>query len=104
MSMPDEFSVRVECGSAIVTPVGELDLAAASPLRVAMQRAIDVADDAVRVDLSGVTFVDSTALAIFVEARREAVRRQVAFCLSQPAPNVRRVLAVTRLDELLCEE
>jgi anti-anti-sigma factor len=102
--MPDEFSVCVQGGTATVKPAGELDLAAASALRVAIQRAIGAANDAVRVDLRAVSFVDSTALAVFVEAWREATQSHVSFCLAHAAPNVRRVLSMTRLDELLCAE
>ncbi len=85
----------------MVRPSGELDLAAGPALRIALQQAISVADHAVQVDLGAVTFVDSTALAIFVQAKRDASARQLAFRLSKPAPNVRRVLAMTRLTELL---
>jgi anti-sigma B factor antagonist len=101
MSMSGEFEVRVESGTSVVCPAGELDLAAGPVLRDALQQAINVAGAAVRVDLSAVTFVDSTALAIFVQAWRDASARQLAFHLSKPAPNVRRVLAMTRLTQLL---
>jgi anti-sigma B factor antagonist len=102
MTMPYEIPVQVDGDIVMVRPVGELDLAAAPSLRTALQRAFDAAADAVRVDLSAVTFLDSTALTVLVEAWREAETRVLAFCVGSPAPNVRRVLDITGLDRLIC--
>jgi anti-sigma B factor antagonist len=104
MTVPDEIPVQVDGGIVIVCPVGDLDLVTAPSLRAALQRAFDVADDAVRLDLRAVTFLDSTALAVLVEAWREAQTRVVAFCVAGAAPNVRRVLDITGLDRLLCDD
>jgi anti-sigma B factor antagonist len=103
MAMPDEIPVQVQGGIVIVCPVGELDLAAAPALRAALRRALHVADQGVRVDLSAVTFLDSTALAALVETWREAEATEMSFCVDRAAPNVRRVLEITRLDSLICE-
>jgi anti-sigma B factor antagonist len=100
--MPDEFDVRLEKGTAVVCPTGELDLAAAPALRAAVEHALRSANGAVVVDLSAVSFVDSTALAVFVDAWRRASEAELGFHLSRPTPNVRRVLAVTDLTRLLC--
>jgi anti-sigma B factor antagonist len=100
--MPIKIAFQVEGGIVIVCPVGELDLAAAPSLRTALWRAFDLADDAVRVDLRAVTFLDSTALTVLVEAWREGEARDLAFCVAGTAPNVRRVLDITGLDRLVC--
>ncbi len=49
-------------------PSGELDLAAAPSLRAALGRALESGAAAVCVDLSAVTFLDSTGLNVFVDA------------------------------------
>ncbi|HKA03774.1 MAG TPA: STAS domain-containing protein [Acidimicrobiales bacterium] len=102
MNLPDEFDVRLEEGTAVVRPTGELDLATAPALRAALEHALRIAERAVLVDLAAVTFLDSTALAVFVETWRKASDGTVGFRLSRPAPNVRRVLAMTDLTGLLC--
>ena len=91
-----------ESGTIVVGPEGELDLAAADSFRTALQAAVRSADRAVKVDLAAVTFIDSTALAVLVDAWRRARERDVVLCVLRPAPNVRRVLDITGLDRLLC--
>ena len=55
---------------ALVTPDGELDVATAPALRDALRRAAATGCSLVVVDLSGVTFVDSTVLGVLVEVHR----------------------------------
>jgi anti-sigma B factor antagonist len=102
--LPNTVDVRLtDDGIAVVSPTGELDLSRATPLRAALERALAIGFKAVHVDLGAVTFVDSTALAAVVEAWRHATRREVGFKLTDPAPNVRRVLEITDLDRLVDE-
>lgn len=102
MSVPEEVAVEDEGGTIVVCPEGELDLAVADSFRRELQDAVRAADRAVHVDLAAVTFIDSTALAALVDAWRQAAERSVVLCVLRPAPNVRRVLAITGLDQLLC--
>jgi anti-anti-sigma factor len=104
MSMPEAIPVQEHDGTVVVCPVGELDLAVADELRSALARAVEFAHRGVRIDLGAVTFVDSTALAALVHAWRHAERRGIALCVVRPAPNVRRVLAITGLERLLCPD
>jgi anti-anti-sigma factor len=101
-STPNAVDVRItDDGTAVVSPAGELDLSQVPPLRAAFERALAVGVKAVHVDLGAVTFVDSTALSVLVEAWRRTRRREVGFRLTDPAPNVRRVLEITKLDRLV---
>jgi anti-sigma B factor antagonist len=102
MRVPEEVTVEDESGTIVVCPEGELDLAAADAFRTALQDALRRARRAVQVDLAAVTFIDSTALAVLVDAWRQAEERDVVLCVLRPAPNVRRVLDITGLDRLLC--
>jgi anti-anti-sigma factor len=77
---------------------GEIDAAGAPALRAALAELREVVGgDAVVLDLSEVTFMDSSGLAALVDAssggRRVEVRR--------PSPIVRRVIEMTGLDGLL---
>src|SRR5262245_47647350 len=102
MSVSEEVAVEDESGTIVVCPEGELDLAVASSFRILLQDALGRADRAVHVDLAGVTFIDSTALAVLVDAWRQAAERGLVLCVLRPMPNVRRVLDITGLDRLLC--
>ena len=89
--------VSVEGKAAVVRLAGELDLYTADAVREALVRALDPAPERVVVDLADVTFIDSTALGVLIEARRRLpdVGR---FRLASPGLEVRRALEVSGLD------
>ena len=101
MSVPEEVAVDDESGTIVVCPEGELDLVVADSFRMELQDAVRRAARAVQVDLGAVTFLDSTTLAVLVDTWRQAAEHGVTLCVLRPAPNVRRVLAITGLDQLL---
>jgi stage II sporulation protein AA (anti-sigma F factor antagonist) len=93
-------STRV--GDAVVVAiVGEIDMANAPEV----SQAIDLGhDDATRVviDLSEVTFLDSSALNAFVQSQQDLAQLDVAFRIVSPADHaVRNVFEITRLTEPL---
>ena len=75
---------------------GELDLATAPALREALRGAVDRSPKRLVVDLTEVTFVDSTVLGALVEAR--SALGGDAFALAAPGLEVRRALEVSGLD------
>ena len=80
----------------VLSLAGELDLADAPALREALRRAVARSPKRLVVDLTEVTFVDSTVLGALVEAR-SAVGGD-AFALAAPGFEVRRALEVSGLD------
>lgn len=84
-------------GIVVVAPFGEHDLATADAIRE------EIAADPGRplvVDLSGVSFLDSSVLGVLVEAQRQAADRRRGFAIvlgPEPAETVRRVLEITGL-------
>ncbi|HYZ76183.1 MAG TPA: STAS domain-containing protein [Gaiellaceae bacterium] len=87
-----------ESGDAVVVVLtGELDLYNTPAVREALRRAVGQAPRRLVVNLSDVTFVDSTALGAFVEAR-SALADGHAFVLAAPGLEVRRALEVSGLD------
>ena len=87
---------RRENGTAVVSLQGELDLYNAQAVRTALA---DAADDAARVvvDMADVTFVDSTAMGLLIEARAR-LQDRAAFVLAAPGLETRRALQVSGLD------
>jgi anti-sigma B factor antagonist len=84
-------------GSATVVEVqGEVELHSASQLRDELLRASEAEHPCVVVDLSRVTFIDSTGLGVLVGALKR-VREKGALSLVCPQRQVRRVFEITGL-------
>ena len=85
----------------VVVLTGEVDLAAASPVRVCLRDLMVDGATHVLVDLRAVTFMDSTGLGVLVAARKQARVFRGSFGLVAPSPPVARVLSLTALDKFL---
>jgi anti-anti-sigma factor len=101
---PSEIAVdRVEPALGVVALRGEHDLHTAEGVRSRIQALLGEGC-AVSVDLRDATFLDSSILAVFVEAQEQAARRELGFSLalsSAPDGAVRRVLEITGLSSSL---
>jgi anti-sigma B factor antagonist len=87
-----------ESGDAIVVALaGELDLYHAPAVRKTLLEAVARAPRRLVVDLTEVTFLDSTMLGVLVEARA-ALGDGDAFVLAAPGLEARRALEVSGLD------
>ena len=85
-------------GDALVVRLGgELDLYNAPQVRKALMDACADSPQRLVVDLSEVEFVDSTALGVLIEARRQLDNRR-AFLLAAPGLETRRALEISGLD------
>ena len=80
----------------VLSLAGELDLANVPALREALRSAVERSPKRLVVDLTAVTFVDSTVLGALVEARSGIGGD--AFALAAPGLEVRRALEVSGLD------
>jgi anti-anti-sigma factor len=80
-----------------ITPAGELDLATIGPVRDEVDAAIAQGASAIVFDLTDVTFLDSSALAVFAYAARLVQSVQVI----NPNPFARRVIEQTGLGDVL---
>ncbi len=78
----------------MVTAAGELDVAAAPVLRLALADAMSRRDP-VTVDMSGVTFLDACALRVLVEAAMSARGDGRGIVLLDPSPMTVRLLQIT---------
>jgi anti-sigma B factor antagonist len=84
-------------GTSLVTVEGELDLASAPNLKWTLNDASKAGAIRIVLDLAPVTFIDSTALGVLVEARSRMTDKQ-AFVLAAPGAEARRALEVSGLD------
>ena len=85
-------------GSTVVRLTGELDLYNASAVREALIACTEESPDRLVVDLSGVNFIDSTALGVLIEARTRMANRR-GFLLAAPGLETRRALEISGLDK-----
>jgi anti-sigma B factor antagonist len=91
----------VQDGVTVVAVSGEIDLATASEFRSVLVDAVAGGQGDLVVDLSEVTFMDSTGLGAMVSARRRLTLRGASMRLVSPAGGVRRILDVTKLDQVI---
>jgi anti-sigma B factor antagonist len=85
-------------GSTVVHLAGELDLYNAHEVREALIACCDESPTRLVVDLSGVKFIDSTALGVLIEARTRLANRK-SFLLAAPGLETRRALEISGLDK-----
>ena len=80
---------------AVLTAVGVLDIATTPELRTRLDEALADGPDALTVDLTDVTFIDSSGLRSLLGASRRADERSGQVVLRSPSPAVQRLLEIT---------
>jgi anti-sigma B factor antagonist len=86
-------------GSTVVIAAGEIDLATSPALRESLLVAAERSSKVI-VDLSAVTFLDSTGLGVLMDGFR-TLSPHGSMCLVGPTGIVAKVLSLTRLDEVI---
>lgn len=86
-------------GTTIVALKGEIDLDNSPAARKLLLENIDGASH-VLVDLSGVTYIDSSGVASLVEALQTSKKNGIGFALAAASEPTRRVLELARLDKV----
>lgn len=88
-------------GQTPVTVAGELDHGSHAALLHGLSACIAAGRHRLLLDVSGVTFCDSTGLGALVRLHRQAEAQGGWLRLVRPAADLRRILQVTNLDRLL---
>ncbi|MET8229819.1 STAS domain-containing protein [Micromonospora sp. NPDC005298] len=96
-----ELSVRPGRDCTVLEVRGELDMATSPQLREGLQRLVDAGDHQVVVDLSGVGFLDSSALGALVVMFKAFGDVGGRLCLAAVQPGVRSVLTITSVDRAI---
>jgi anti-sigma B factor antagonist len=98
-----EFSTEITrvLERAVVRVHGDVDLLTAPRLQRELADLIDGQGNlSVIVDLSGVTFLDSTGIHALIDARERMLRHGGDLILSSPTPSTLRTLEVCGLDKV----
>jgi len=101
--MPAPYQVRLTArrGVPVVELEGECDLAAAPEIKAAVRRAFAGGSSSLVFDLEAVTFIDSSALSVFLGARRRAAEAGGSVTLLCSSPSLLRLLRLLELDKIL---
>ena len=83
-------------GLCVLEIRGDLDITVSRSLTFELHELLDVGTPRVGVDLSGVPFMDSSALSALVRARQRAIGCGQSFDLMRPSPACARVLESDR--------
>ena len=94
-----EHSVREQGDAVIAALAGDVDLES-SPRARALLLELVQGGRRVLVDLSAVSYLDSSGVASLIEAYQLARKRGAGFALVAPTPAARRVLELARLDRV----
>lgn len=94
-----EHEVRDQGGLTVVALRGEVDLASSPEARRILLECVE-RGSGVLVDLSGVSYIDSSGVASLVEAFQNARRGKTRFGLAAVSDSARRVLELARLDKV----
>ncbi|MHB8246894.1 MAG: STAS domain-containing protein [Acidimicrobiales bacterium] len=99
---PVTFAVvrETEGTSSIVRLKGEMDLRAATDLREALLKALAEGPGSVLLDLSELTFIDSTIISVLVMTRKRAQALGGEVRLRHVPGRIQRILAITGIDSL----
>jgi anti-anti-sigma factor len=98
--MTDHMRCRVVAlnGGHFVTVAGEVDMATAPRLAETL---VHFANGEVTVDISDVTFIDSSGLNALVAARRHIERRRSRLIVQGVTPLTRRLFEISGIDAIL---
>ena len=88
-------------GPAVVSVAGELDIAGAPELALAFGNLERSGIRAVAVDLSELTFIDSSGISAIATAVHEAQARGGSMVVAAPEGDVRRVFDIVRFGEFV---
>ena len=91
--------IKERRGSVVVALEGEIDLEGSPAARKVLLDAVGHGQP-VYVDLSGVSYIDSSGIASLVEALQRARQGGTTFALASVSDAARRVLELARLDRV----
>jgi anti-sigma B factor antagonist len=98
MDEPYGVAEETDDGSVVVALSGEIDVAAAPTVRERLEQAADK-EGALVVDLSDVTFIDSTALGVLIGIHKRCTAAGTDLHLVVSEPRILKVFEITGLTD-----
>lgn len=94
------IDVSTENDTAVARLAGELDIVTAETCKRRLSSVVDDGATSLRLDLNDLAFIDSSGLGALVAVHHHAVAADAALELTGVSAQVRRLMQITRLDEL----
>jgi anti-anti-sigma factor len=85
----------------ILALAGEIDLHFAPVFRTLLEQQTEVPTEALVLDLSHVTFIDSSGIAVIIGHLRSAARRSKAFCIGGMSDAVKEIFEIIHLGKAM---
>jgi anti-sigma B factor antagonist len=101
--MPPEFAITEQgsqAGHHVIAVRGEIDLFTAPELKQALTDAIEGGQRRVAIDLTEVSFLDSTALGVLIGAVKRLRSRGGALAIVNTEPSIAKTFEITGLDQI----
>jgi anti-sigma B factor antagonist len=101
--MPPEFALSqdaVDATTQVVAVRGEIDLFTAPELKQVVTDAIESGERRVVIDLTDVSFLDSTALGVLIGAVKRLRSRGGALAIVNTEPSITKTFEITGLDQI----
>jgi anti-sigma B factor antagonist len=95
-----KVQVRTQDNNTIIECTGEVDLYTSPKLREALLKEMVGAQTNVLINMSGVSYIDSSGIATLVEGLQLSQRTQTRFGLFGLRPNAKSVLELARLTKV----
>jgi len=101
--VPEEPATRLDRDADVVTMAlhGEVDILTVDEVRRSLTEAVESRPSAIVVDLSALSFIDSTGLGALIFGFQRAREAGIGFRLARPSPNVRQILTLSGLLEVV---
>ena len=96
-----QIDTRVSDGIAVVSVAGELDIQSSPELAAHLNAPEASAAAHLIVDLTGVSFLDSSGLGTLVAVNRAVTARGARMTLAGPRSNIDRILRISRMSEII---
>lgn len=101
--MTNRFACDIENAESgaecILTVDGDIDLASAPEFEASLRTALDASPSSIVVDLTALTFIDSSGLRVLVASSKDAQSRGATLALRNVPRHAQRVLDITGLSE-----
>ncbi|WP_232344053.1 MULTISPECIES: STAS domain-containing protein [Actinoplanes] len=94
-------SLDADGGTTTVSLRGEIDVLTVEQVRVALSEAVAGRPQQIVVDMADVAFIDSTGLGALISGFQRARDQAIAFQLARPTSNVRQILVLSGLMEVV---
>ncbi|MDT4913057.1 MAG: anti-sigma factor antagonist [Pseudonocardiales bacterium] len=95
-----DLSASEDGGRAVLTLVGAVDVESRAQVQSACQRLLNDGPVGLVIDMSGVTFIDSTGIGALVEVAHNAQDLGITFTIRRPSTRVQRIIQVTGLADV----